>query len=78
MFKNHTHIHTQNTTKYLQCYKIYKCNNYEYNKHNLIFKRGYRFAAQHCTIVNINARPQKKLQYNTHKRIQEIYLQTEE
>jgi len=27
----HTHIHTH-TTKYLHCYKIYKCNNYEYNK----------------------------------------------
>jgi len=56
---------------------IYKCNDYEYNKHNLIFKGGFRFTAQHCTIVNINAW-QKKIQYNTSNRIPEIYLQTEE
>ena len=50
---------------------------------NLISKSGYRFAAQDCTNVNINARsyqpphpPQKK--YNTSYRIQEIYLQIEE
>jgi len=50
IFKYHTH-----TTKYLHCYNIYKCNNYEYNKHNLISKSGYRFIAQHCTNVNLKA-----------------------
>ena len=29
-------------------------NNYEYNKHNLICRSGYRFTAQHHTKVNIN------------------------
>ena len=33
---------------------IHKCN-YEYNKRNLISMSGYRFTAQHYTIVNINA-----------------------
>jgi len=47
------------TTKYLHCYKIYKCNNYEYNKQNLISMSGYRFTAQHCTIVNNNAQQKK-------------------
>ena len=47
-----------NTTKYLHCYKIYKCNNYEYKKRNLISRSGYRFTAQHRTKVNI-----KKVQY---------------
>ena len=61
----HTHTH-RHTTKYLHCYKIYKCNNYEYKKHNLISKRGYRLTAQRCTNFNTNARappPQKKVQY---------------
>ena len=55
MFKYYTHTHT---TKYLHCYKNEKCNNYEYNKHNLICRSGYRFTAQHHTKVNI-----KKLQH---------------
>ena len=55
---------------------IYKCNNYEYNKHNLISKSGYRFTAKHCTNVNINAQSPPKTKYNTSYRIREIYLQT--
>ena len=43
--------YTQNTAKYLHCYKSYKCNNYENNKHNLISKSGYRFTPVHCTTV---------------------------
>jgi hypothetical protein len=38
---------------------IYKCNNYEYNKKNLLSMTGYIFTAQHCTIININARQEK-------------------
>ena len=52
---------TTHTTKHLHCYKIYKCNNYEYNKHTLISMSGYKFTAQHCTIVNINAWTKKKI-----------------
>ena len=55
---HHTHIYT---TKYLHCYMIYKCNNYEYIKQILISMSGYRFTAQHCIIVNINARQEKKI-----------------
>jgi len=54
--------------------KIYKCNNYEYNKHNLISVSGHRFTALHFTLVNINARQKKP--YNTHNRIPEIYLRS--
>jgi hypothetical protein len=60
---NTTNTPTHHTTKSLHCYKIYKYDNYEYNKHNLISKSGYSFTAQHCTIVNINAQtptPPKK------------------
>ena len=68
----HTLTHTP---KYLHCYKIYKCNSFEYNKHNLISVIGYRFTAQHCIIVNIHAW-QKNLQYYINNRIPEICLQT--
>ena len=67
-----------NITKYSRCFKIHKCNNYEYNKHNLISMSGHRFTTQQCSIVNINARPKKKLQFNTNNRIPDIYLETVE
>ena len=36
--KSHTHL-----TNYSQCKNFYKCNNYKYIKHNLIFKVGFHF-----------------------------------
>jgi len=52
MFRNHTHTHTHH--KIFALLQDQQFNNYEYNKHNPLTISGYRFTAQHCTIVNVN------------------------
>jgi hypothetical protein len=68
--KPHTHTHT---TKHLHCDKFYRCDSYEYIKHNLIFKSGiyckaqsdYTFTTQYFTIVSVKAQhTQKKKHYD--------------